>query len=463
VQDTWRATPQLTANLGLRYEHRSPLVEVRNRQVNFDVVTGRATFAGRDGNGRALYRGYKWDWQPRVGVAWAPSELNDRLVVRGAYGVSSYQEGTGTNLRLTMNPPFFNELEAINVNPAAPALTIESGFDALREKDPLVGTILRAWDPNLRPVRSQQVSILIEGALGRNVGLTAGYVGQYATNLVVPVNANQARRPGESRPLDSVYPQIAGVILTTANADQRYDALQAVVRKRLAAGWEILGSYTWSSARSHGRGFFSDGGQAAEASAFWPDPRNRDAEWGPAAFDVRHNLAVAGSAELPWGRRRRWLADTPVWVDGLIGGWSLAAVWKTHTGFPVTVTAPDQSGTGARAGRPDCRGVLKGPRQVGPGRLWFNTSAFRLPESGTFGNCGVGVVRGPGLNVVDASLGKAVRARGWPAFEVRIEAFNVFNMPVFDAPDRVLTSSAFGQVLSAQLARELQVTARVSF
>jgi hypothetical protein len=462
LQDDWRASKNVTLNLGLRYENRTPLVEIHDRQVNFDLATGHALFAGRDGNSRGLYEGYKRDWQPRAGVAWTPERWHQRLVVRGAYSVSSFLEGTGTNLRLTLNPPFFNEFEYINATPAVLGPSIDNGFDALREKDPLTGTLLRAWDPDLRPARSQQWNVTIERQLARDVILSAAYVGEYGTHLVVPVNADQRPGPNQPRPLDATYPQIAGVILTTSNANQRYDGLQTTARKRFSGGWNVLASYTFSHANSHGRGFFSEGGQTAEPSAYWPDPRNRDAEWGPVPFDVRHNATVAGLWELPCGRGRRWFATAPAWIDALIAGWSIAGIWKAHTGFPITIFAPDQSQTGARSGRPDLVGDPEGPRDVGPGRYWFDPSAFVLPKLGSFGNAGVGVVRGPGLNIVDGSVAKHV-VSGRRYLELRVDAFNLFNTPAFEAPDRLITSSTFGQVLSAQLAREIQLSVRLTF
>jgi len=110
-QDDWRATDTLTLNLGLRYENHSPWVEAQNRQVNFAPFTGQIQFAGQRciySNCRALYNSYNrgLDFQPRIGLAWTPSFLGRKTVLRGAYGISSYLEGTGTNLRLPMNPPF---------------------------------------------------------------------------------------------------------------------------------------------------------------------------------------------------------------------------------------------------------------------------------------------------------------------------------------------------------------------
>jgi hypothetical protein len=216
LQDDWRPTSTVTANLGLRYEYRTPLVEVHDRQVNFDLSTGQARFAGQDGNSRGLYEPFKFGFQPRVGMAWMPARWRQAVVIRGAYGISSFQEGTGTNLRLTLNPPFFNELELVNANPTVLGPALTTGFDGLRLKDPLLGTILRVWDPSLQPVRSQQWHLTIERLLGRSIALATAYVAQAGKHLVEPVNANQPSRPGDPRPLDHIYPQISAALLTTA-------------------------------------------------------------------------------------------------------------------------------------------------------------------------------------------------------------------------------------------------------
>ena len=107
VQDDFKVTSSLTLNAGLRWAYTSPLVEKDNRQSNFDIVTGQQIFAS-DGSleDRALYKPYYKGFEPRVGFAWSAS---DRLVFRGGYGISQFMEGTGANLRLPLNPPFFFE------------------------------------------------------------------------------------------------------------------------------------------------------------------------------------------------------------------------------------------------------------------------------------------------------------------------------------------------------------------
>ncbi len=111
AQDDFKVLRNLTLNLGLRWAYTSPLVEEDNRQSNFDLATGRQIFAEDGGiEERALYNPYYSGFEPRLGAAWTAT---DRLVVRGGYGITQFMEGTGANLRLPLNPPFFFE-SAVN-------------------------------------------------------------------------------------------------------------------------------------------------------------------------------------------------------------------------------------------------------------------------------------------------------------------------------------------------------------
>src|SRR4051794_20667139 len=102
-QDDFRVRDNVTLNLGLTWEYTSPWVEKDDRQANIDLATGQLILAGQNGNSRALFDAFYGGFEPRVGAAWTPS---DKWVVRGAFGIVQYMEGTGKNLRLTQNPPF---------------------------------------------------------------------------------------------------------------------------------------------------------------------------------------------------------------------------------------------------------------------------------------------------------------------------------------------------------------------
>ncbi len=130
AQDTWKLTDRLTLTLGLRYEAHTPWVEEHNQQANYNFATGNVDLAGQGGASKALYKGFYGgrDFQPRIGFAWTPEMLGGHTVVRGAFTVSSYLEGTGTNLRLTLNEPFVPaELNAIYNNTPLPGTTTSDG------------------------------------------------------------------------------------------------------------------------------------------------------------------------------------------------------------------------------------------------------------------------------------------------------------------------------------------------
>src|SRR5262245_32589608 len=109
-QDDFKVRHNFTLNLGMRWEYTSPVVEVKDRQANFELYSGKLLLAGRNGNSRALYEPYYKGFEPRIGFAWTPGLLN-KMVVRAGYGITQYMEGTGSNLRLPLNSPFFLEVE----------------------------------------------------------------------------------------------------------------------------------------------------------------------------------------------------------------------------------------------------------------------------------------------------------------------------------------------------------------
>ena len=186
VQDDWRVNKSLTLNLGIRWEYNSPLVEVENRQSNFEFYTGKVLVAGQDGASRALYSPYYGGWQPRLGFAWNPSSLHKKTVVRGAYTIASYMEGMGVGARLPLNPPFATQYGAIYTGNTTVGSTTDQGLTVLKANDPFKGAAVQLWDPKLRPAVVQQWSFFLEQQLPTDVLMSVGYVGQHGTHLAQP-------------------------------------------------------------------------------------------------------------------------------------------------------------------------------------------------------------------------------------------------------------------------------------
>src|SRR4029453_12372694 len=219
--DDLKATDNLTLNLGLRWGYTSPLVEKDDRQANFSLVNAEQQLAGQNGNSRALYEPYYKGWEPRFGFAYRPT---DRWVFRGGYGITQYMEGTGANLRLPLNPPFFFESQ-IDYAPPGPAAPLPTGFEGLQALDRPSGQ-LRAWDPNLRPQFTQQWNVAAEYLLGSRSSINIGYVGSKSKNLAPPIEGNQPLPgPGpastwkplqERRPLYAFNPLITNISTTAS-------------------------------------------------------------------------------------------------------------------------------------------------------------------------------------------------------------------------------------------------------
>ena len=454
VQDDFKIRQDLTLNLGMRWAYTQPIVEKDNRQSNFDLRTGAQIFPDDSSReGRALYQAYTKGFEPRLGFAW---RATDRWVVRGAYGISQYMEGTGANLRLPLNPPFFFE-SAVNYDVTSGPGTLTTGFAELRPLDQPSGQV-RAWDPNLRPQFTQQWNVFAEYLVTESMSANVGYVGHNADHLVTPVEGNQPL-PGtgdvstwlpaqQRRPLFATAPLITNISTTAARGRSDYKALQASLRQRNVAGFEYLASYTLSETKTNNLGYYGSGGVAAEG-AYWMNTYEPEWNYGPAFFDARHNFVFSANYELPFGKGRRWGGDSSTLVDALIGGWRLGGNFQARSGFPITVTdGAARSQQGQRGNeRPNC---VADPHPSNQNiDNWLDINAFQRVPLGTWGNCGIGVARAPKFRNIDAVLAKRFNTGGERYFDLRVEAFNLTNTPSFGPPARDINApNTFGDITS---------------
>jgi hypothetical protein len=452
VQDDFKVTPRLTLNLGMRWAYTQPLVEKDDRQSNFDLRTGQQILAADgDRESRALYKPYKKGFEPRLGFAW---RTTDRLVFRGGYGITQFMEGTGANLRLPLNPPYFFE-SFVQYDPTSGAGSLATGFADARPLDQPSGQV-RAWDPGLRPQFTQQWNVFLEYLLTPAVSLTVGHVGHHADHLVTPVEGNQPL-PGvgdpatwapaqQRRPLYATAPLITNISTTASEGRSNYRALQASVRGRRSQGLEYLVSYTLSRTQTNNPGFFTPGGVAYEG-AYWMNTFRPEWNYGPAFFDARHNFVLSASYDLPFGRGRRWGGDSSALMDALLGGWTLSGIVQARSGFPITVIdGANRSLQGVRGNeRPNCVGDPVPSNQSI--HQWLDITAFQRATPGTWGNCGIGVARAPSYRNIDAAIGKRFSAGAERYFEFRAEVFNLTNTPSFGPPARDINApNTFGQI-----------------
>ncbi|HXJ42377.1 MAG TPA: carboxypeptidase-like regulatory domain-containing protein [Bryobacteraceae bacterium] len=480
IQDDFKLLPNLTVNLGMRWEYSQPLYEVADREANIDLARGVVLLAGQDGNSRALYNAYYKQFEPRVGMALA---VSNKTVLRVGYAISSFMEGTGANLRLPLNPPFFVETN-VNYDVSAPG-NIGIGFADAPNTGSLSGPRTtptanpfyqgRAWDPNLRPQFTHQYNASFEYRLTPTSSITTAYVGQLGTHLVIPHEGNNPVagtgpvstwiNANDRRPLFSTLPNVGNVALTEGSARMSYNALQISGRKRLSGGLELTGFYVWSKSVMEGLGYYGCGSVNAEG-AYWQDAYNRRGNRGLSCFDAKSNASIGGLYNLPFGKGQKFGSSWSKPMDLLLGGWNVNYFLTDHSGFPVTVFA-SAANSGGRTPRGNLRanaylpfgntgasttdaffGPVTAASFCGAG-VNNGTCAFGLPADGTLGSVGVGTLRAPSFFNLDMSVGKKFLVTEKQYVDFRMEMFNGLNHASWGPPGRDITSPAtFGQITS---------------
>ena len=371
-------------------------------------------------------------------------------------------EGTGSNLRLPMNPPFFFESNVV-YDASTGAGSIATGFTELVPGTTPTGNV-RAFDPNLRPQFTQQWNVFVERLLTSSMSLNVGYVGHHATKLVAPVEGNQPL-PGvgdpstwaplnSRRPLIEEQPLITTIATTAAAGRSNYNALQASIRQRSWNGLEFLASYTFSKVLTNNLGYYGSGGVAAEG-AYWMNAYEPEWNYGRAFADARHNFVLAANYELPFGKGMKWGSDWGGLTDAILGGWKLSAIYQVRTGFPLTVHRRRRAHA---AGRPRERaaqlhrepGAREPGHDVGPERAQRHASgSTSTPSSRRRSARGATAASAssdaPGFTNTDLTLAKRFNMGGERYLEFRAEAFNAFNHPNWAPPGVSLGSpNTFG-------------------
>jgi len=496
AEDTWRVTDRFTLNLGLRYDAHTPWVEKNDQQANYNIATGNIDLAGKNGASRALYKGFYGgrDFQPRIGLAWTPAALGGHTVIRAAFGISSYLEGTGTNLRLTLNPPFTPaETNAIYNNIPLPLTDTTDGIAGSATAPSCdapayacyAGSFLRVWDPNVQPAIADEYNATVQHQFAGNTTIQVGYVGQRGTHLMVPFDFAQRQLLSDGSTAPSPYfaanPTLYSVLGhpdtgvadatvsgTKSNGNMRYNSLQAVLQKEMTHGLQYQVSYTFSKCMSDNTGYYGAWNNALSASAYWQNVYDQRSEWAPCYYDANHVLSSYAVYDLPFGRGKMIGKNVNGVVNEVIGGWAVSPIVSFRTGWPLPVYgAEDLSGTFSRGARADCNGTPKLTKTAiqGVGVQWFtNTGQFTQPAAGTFGNCSPQLdgLRSPHYTDVDMSLHKDFPIRERFRLQFRTDFINAFNHVQYNAPNMSL-GSTMGQITGAQPPRNIQLALKLYY
>jgi hypothetical protein len=491
-QDDWKFLPNLTINLGLRYEWDQPWYEVNNKTANVLLNSGVVEYAGSVPVGapagsivcpnRACYQPNYKQFMPRLGFA---LQINPRVVVRGGYGATSFFEGNATNQRLTYNSPFVVFSQKNSVAPSATSggqgYTVEQGFSSAPGDINTTGAGFGAWPQNIQPAYIQEFNLTTEFAINDKTSFTVGYVGETGQHIEDYRNGNQLTVPGDfsTAPFATLVGTGGPLLVTESRATMNYNALQATLRQRASHGLEYTVNYTYGRAMTNSAGNYGVPSVNGSNGAF-QNGYNSAADYGPAGQDVRHNLNAIAVYALPFGRDRQYASHVNRLLDEAIGGWSISSTLIAFTGLPDTLSSPDHSNSNTYgAARPNQYRKLKiVNRSISN---WWGTDPSATPctqqadngvcaygqaSTNTFGTAAIGTERDPGFYQVDSSLFKDFRITEGQRLGFRLDAFNVLNVADYGAPDSNITDGAgqFGLINSVRnQERRLQLALNYKF
>ena len=445
AQDTWRVTPRLTLDLGLRWElnpaprDQNGLKPVLVVGVGQDGDVSKATLAPRDA---PFYKTFWTAFAPRFGIAYQLRQKRGReTMLRGGFGVY-YDLGSGQATAAFGNFPFSAQRFCPSFDPAdpepcrsgpitwpiPPSLAQPPPFPAVQL--PLTNQTVASLDPDLKLPYTLEWSFAVQQSLGASQTVTVSYVAAAARRLIATESLNNP--PSSSIPRPPRQNLNFGTILRTFNGPTSdYDSLQVQFQRRLSRGLQALVNYTWSHA-------IDEVSNEIEVGRL---------ERGNADFDVRHNFSAGVTYDI------HKLDAGPVFT-ALFRDWSVDSIVYAQSGPPLELFAdslfrPDGTQVSVR---PDVvPGVpfwIKDPTVPGGQRL--NPAAFQTPPRlGSFasrqGTLGRNVVRQPGMYQVNLALRRQFDLSERWKLQLKAEAFNVLNHPLFSGYQNSLRVSGFGR------------------
>jgi hypothetical protein len=516
-QDSWKILPRLTLDLGMRYEYDSPLTDPHNEILGFFPGKQSTVFPGAPpgilypGDPGTPNRGLTYpdrnNFAPRFGFAWDVLG-KAKLVMRGGFGIFYDLEDGALNLQFGGESPFgqvtqvfpssyagitgdaiadpFTNL-AIGPNPYPTGGKVGSTFG--------VPAIQFAYvvDPHFRTPYSENVNFGLQYQVTPDTMIEADYVGSFSRKAVATTDPNapvqsimqqqnalgfinpDCARPlaGCGNPLDPNASPTGALQLFTdlSSGTSASNQLQFTVDKRFSHSFNIRGAYTYAHTIDDQSGFRYN-------SSVYTDPFNHQFDRGSANFDIRQRLVLSGIWKLP--------LDHAVKSNGfmrkLAEGWEASGIAFFQTGTPFSIFSNSNSSQeNIFLDRADILGPIRyfparSQRSFDPstanclggaitGNFFFDPTSFdcvNVPLF-SFGNSGRNILRGPGRNDFDLSVGRTFKISESKTVEFRSEFFNAFNHAQFFNPDHSGGDGNFAQITQARDPRIMQFALKFYF
>lgn len=489
VQDSWKITPKLTMEYGLRWSlwpqwsskwgniseflpqyydrSQAPVVDpkggfiVSGNQYDGIVLPGSAVPGAEGGRVPALHSGQfaslyhglpagfaptHWDvLQPRLGLAYA---FSSRMAIRAGVGSFANRTAINRDTALGGNPPFQLQEAVVNGVVDAPGGATPRAFPFTQTIQDPVFKVPTAWEWNST----------IQREIGRGTTIEVGYVGRRGLHNQRKRNINQLEpgtlqaNPGINANYLRPYTGYGVVDISENSGTSRYNGLQASLQRRFAAGLQFGVSYTFSRSED----------DASSLTDVLPNAYDGRGYYGLSDFDRTHVLVANYIYELPFFKSGSRL------LHNVLGGWEISGVNQFQSGPVFSVrTSADIAGVGTGSGSQFYNLVGDSSAKVTPftnSAVWFNAAAFAIPAQGTLGKQPRNSIRGPGFSAWDMGLRKNIKTFEAQVLQFRFEVFDILNHPNWSNPVVDPTSGSFGLITGkTNDTRQLQLALKYIF
>lgn len=461
-QDEYHIAKSLTLNLALRWDVITQAIDKFNRQSNFNLSTGLLDIA-TSGNRAPNVDNYYGNFAPRVGFSYSPND--GRTAIRGAFGITTFPGNFGAiGGNLERNFPFFQQYYLnqqlaytpfwqVSTNGLPAFVPISTSAPVTPQPNSSVTLIPRSF----RPDNAYAWNLGVQQQLTPSTAFSLSYVGTRGIHLYRDYNIDTpVPGPGDlttRRPFYAIAPEVTSINYATSDGRSIYHALQAELTKNFSHGLQARVSYTWSK-------------EIDDMNVFYAlDDRYNRAVGTSQAPNVPQNFIASMVYQLPFGRGRQWLSNSPRPVDLLLGGWQLSTITILQSGQPLTFGISNDNLNSGFSNRADlaCPSI----RKIGKPSEWFDTSCLTTPPQYQLGNSGAGKVLGPSYRNSDVSLVKSVKFRDRMTASFQVDAFNLTNTPHYANPNTTCCTAqnpSFGKITSTNgTPREIQLGGHFTF
>lgn len=495
-EDSWNVTQKLTLDLGLRYDNFGMFFPTNLLMASGNVATGQIVIpsgsanlvspafqpysslfvqANQLGVPNSLVKSNNLDFSPRFGFAY---RIQPTLVVRGGFGIYS-NDLTENQISSALNsPPFIYQAQlsrsllqsqGVDVNSLYTFQNPTAGGSTASAAGAIAGVAGMSRDYPTQ--KAYTWNLIVEKQLGYQIVVRASTTGTLGRQLSLLVDLN-ACVPGpvtclQRAPTDPTARRWQDFGLSfgssAAGGNSTYNAGDVEVSKHFSNGLLFDANYSYS--RLFSLGYLSASGGTPTISN--PFASTREYDYGPNGVEPYNIFHLSYVYLLPLGRGQHFGTTMSRLADSFLGGWQISGLGTWESGVPLTVTA----GTGQTPTGVDTVGGVLRANRIGNGTLshsgqtriqkaqkWFDTSAYTVPAlidptvshpTNQFGTAGIGTVIGPRFSEYDMTLQKTIQIRESLKLQLRVDAFDLFNIPMLGTPNTIASSPTFGQILTA--------------